>query len=290
MAETGVDLRGKTCVVTGGNGGIGFVTARELMAAGATVWIVGRSPERCEAAAGAIRAFNPAGQGTIAYLIGDLSSQQDVRRVVEGLWKRVERIDVLVNNAGAFFPKRETSADGFEKTFALNHLAYHTLTLGVLKLLRRAPAARIVNVASEAHRGVRSFDLEAFTRIETYRPWRAYCLSKLANVLFSNELARRLEGSGVTSNALHPGFVASNFFDFPGFPWNIARSAVRLMALSPEKGALTSLHVATAPSLTGASGRYFDKCEPVEASPVARDPENARELWSLCEKTTGVVI
>jgi NAD(P)-dependent dehydrogenase (short-subunit alcohol dehydrogenase family) len=197
---------------------------------------------------------------------------------------------VLVNNAGAMFPRQQTSADGFEMTFALNQLGYYTLTLRLIHRLRRADGARVINVASDAHRNVRRFSEEAFTQKTPYSGWRAYCHSKLANVLFSRELARRLARTGITSNALHPGFVASNFLDYPGIGWKVVRLISRPFALSIESGAATTLHLVSGPSDASRTGQYFAKCQPVPPSALAQSDENARRLWALCEEMTKVTL
>jgi NAD(P)-dependent dehydrogenase (short-subunit alcohol dehydrogenase family) len=288
LADGMESLTGRICVVTGGNAGIGFVTARELCRRGALVWLVGRNKQRCDQAVATIRATLSETTGTVEDLVADLSVQADVHSLADGLSRRLDRIDILVNNAGAMFPKLETSADAIEMTFALNQLAYYTLSLRLLDLLRASEQARIVNVASDAHRAVRTFDVAAFTRTSPYNGWRAYCQSKLANVLFSGELARRLEGTSVTCNALHPGFVASNFLDISGIRWKLARVLSTPFALSSEAGARTSLYAAAGPDTQGLSGRYFTKSRPVEPSPVARDAEHAKRLWGLCEELTKV--
>ena len=196
---------------------------------------------------------------------------------------------MLLNNAGAMFWKRSESADGIEKTFALNHLSYFVLTNLLLPLLRNSAPARIVNVASDAHKGaVINFDDIQFK--EKYSGWKAYQQSKLANIMFTYELARRIQGSGVTANALHPGFVRTNFLEvFNDAPagWLI-RSVANVIALSPEKGARTSIYLASSPEVEGVSGRYFVKEKPVVSSPQSRDQAAWERLWRLSVEMTGV--
>jgi NAD(P)-dependent dehydrogenase (short-subunit alcohol dehydrogenase family) len=279
------ELDGKSVVITGGTAGIGLVTARELARRGARVIVVGRDPLRGEAAVATIERAVP-GAGAV-FLAADLSSQQQVRALAVALGNRVERLDVLINNAGAMFGKRSLSVDGIEMTLALNHLAYFLLSHLLLDPLRRAGAARIVNVASEAHRGVR-LDFDNLEGQRHYSAWRAYKCSKLANLLFTYELARRLHGTDVTVNALHPGFVATDIGVrqglMPGWLWK----GLTAFAIDPEEGAKTSLHLAAAPEVAWVSGRYFSKSRPVRPSSAALDGPAAERLWAVSEKLTGI--
>ena len=278
-------MKDKVCLVTGATAGIGLVTARELARKGARVILVGRSSERCARAADEIRA--QAGTTAVEWLVADLSSQADIRRLADQVRKRSGRLDVLVNNAGGIFLKRQESADGIEMTFALNHLSYFLLTNLLLPLLESSSPARIVNVASDAHKGISiNFnDIEGKTR---FGGWRAYQQSKLANILFTYELARRLEGKRVTANTLHPGFVRTTIFREPGFVGWLLRRAADVIALSPEDGAKTSIYLASSPDVAGISGRYFVKEKPTESSPQSRDAAAAQRLWQLSEEMTGV--
>jgi NAD(P)-dependent dehydrogenase (short-subunit alcohol dehydrogenase family) len=212
-----------------------------------------------------------------------------VTRLAELVQKRCLRLDVLVNNAGAMYWTRALSADGVEMTLALNHFSYFTLTSLLLPLLKQSTPARIVNVASDAHKGaaIHFDDIELSKR---YSRWRAYQQSKLANILFTYELARRLEGTGVTCNTLHPGFVRTNFlevFNNARGGWLIKQVA-NVIALSPEQGALTSIYLASSPAVDGKSGQYYVKQKPVESSPQSRDRNTAERLWKLSEEMTGV--
>jgi retinol dehydrogenase-12 len=278
-------MQGKVCLVTGATAGIGLVTARELARKGARVILVGRATERCSRAAEEIRALT--GSTAVEWLVADLSSQADVRRLADQVRSRWPRLDVLVNNAGGIFIKRQESADGIEMTFALNHLSYFLLTCLLLPVLEQSAPARIVSVASEAHRGVSiAFDdIEGKTR---FGGWRAYQRSKLANLLFTYELARRLGGKRVTANALHPGFVRTTIFREPGLVGWLLRRAADVIALSPEAGAKTSVYLASSQEVAGTSGQYFDKEKPRESSPQSHDLIAGERLWRLSEEMTGL--
>lgn len=280
MGET---MEGKACLITGGTGGIGLVTARELAKRGADVMIVGRNRQAGEAAiAGIARA---AAGGSAEFIAADLSRQSEVRRLAATAADRFGRLDVLVNNAGGMFRKRTLSADGIEMTFALNHLAYFLLSELLLPALRASGRARIVNVASEAHRGV-ALDFDNLQGERRYGGWSAYKRSKLANLLFTYELARRIEGGSVSVNALHPGFVATDIGVrnrlVPAWLWRLASFA----AISPEEGAQTSIHVATSSDVAHVHGAYFVKSRPAESSPASHDRAAAERLWKASEALT----
>lgn len=278
-------MDGKVCLVTGASAGIGLVTARELVRQGARVIGVGRSTERCAEAASQIR--QQVGTGEIDYLIADLSSQADLRRLTVEIHERTSRLDVLINNAGGIFLNRFETADGHEMTFALNHLAYFLLTDLLLDLLKSSAPARIVSVASEAHKGaqVNFDDPEGKIR---YSGWRAYQQSKLANILFTRELARRLEGTGVTANCLHPGYVKTQIFRAEGVAGWLLRRAADLFAISPQRGAETSIYLATSPEVAGQSGCYFVKKKATASSRASQDDAAAQRLWQLSAELTGL--
>lgn len=271
----------KTCVVTGATGGIGYITARELVRQGARVGLVGRDPGRCQAAVARIQAET--GQNRAEAFVADLSRPQEVRRLAGLIQKAYPRLDVLVNNVGAMFAERELTAEGFERTFALNHLAPFLLTKLLLDRLSASMPARVVNVASDAHRMGR-IDFENLQGERSYRGFSAYCQSKLANVLFTNELALRLKGTGVTANSLHPGFVNSQFFAGKGFSFWLMRRFAGVVAISPEQGARTSIYLASSLDVESTSGRYFVKCQPAKPAPRTRDEETGRELWNISEE------
>ena len=272
-------MNGKTCLVTGATQGIGKEAARELVKLGADVTIVGRDPARTEAAAKELEKERPGAQ--VDFLLADLSSMAAVRKLAADFRAKHDRLDVLVNNAGVILMERKTTADGFEATFATNHLAYFLLTELLLDLLKKSAPSRIVNVASDAHKGA-SVPYEETTE-KTYSGMRAYSQSKLANILFTRELARRLEGTGVTVNCLHPGVIRSGFgrnnSGWLGF-------GVKLMApflITPEKGAKTTVYLASSPDVEKVSGKYFDKCKETRSSKPADDMQLASELWKRSE-------
>ena len=280
-------LTGKVVLVTGATAGIGAVTARALAERGATVVVAGRSRERCEATVDQVR--RATGNAGVEAIVADLSVQADVRRLAREFQDRFPRLDVLVNNAGAMFARRRESADGIEMTFALNHLGYFLLTALLLDTLKASAPARVVNVASEAHRMVPGLDFDDLeVRRRRYRGFRAYARSKLANVLFTYELARRLEGTGVTANALHPGFVATSFMSGNGATGWMMRRLADLAAIPPEAGARTTIFLASSPAVEGVSGRYFVKEREVASSPASRDEAAARRLWQVSEQMTGM--
>ncbi|HZR81231.1 MAG TPA: SDR family oxidoreductase [Candidatus Binatia bacterium] len=278
-------LTDKVCIVTGATSGVGRATAIELARRGATVAIVARDPERARATAQEVAAAGGGRQPDV--FLADLGRQGDVRRVAQEISARFPAIHLLVNNAGVVNLKRTTTEDGIEATFAVNHLAYFLLTILLLDRLRAGAPARVVNVASDAHKFVRGMNFDDLGFERDYRAMRVYGHSKLANILFTQELARRLAGSGVTVNSVHPGAVATGLGKNNG---RLAQLAIRALApffRSPEQGAATSLHVATAPELASVTGRYFKNCREAEPSRAARDPEAARRLWQISEQLVG---
>ncbi|HWE35817.1 MAG TPA: SDR family oxidoreductase [Isosphaeraceae bacterium] len=284
MAEVESSMKGKVCLVTGATSGIGCATAEALAARGATVVLVGRDAEKTARTAARIR--ETTGNSAVEYLLADLSSQAEVRRLARDFQGRHDRLHVLINNAGAAFTTRTESVDGIELTLALNHLAYFLLTNLLLDTIKASAPARIVNVASGAHTIVKALDFDDLQASrKKYGSFRVYGHSKLANILFTRELARRLEGTGVTANALHPGLVATNFgAKMPA----VARFFFRLFGLPPEKGARTVIYLATSPGVEGVSGRYFYKEKEAKPSAGALDAEAARRLWQISETMTGL--
>lgn len=278
-------MEGKVCLVTGATAGIGLVTALELARQGARVIGVGRSPERCAEAAHQIR--EQTGTSAVEFLVADLSSQAEVRRLANQVKAATGRLDVLVNNAGLIRLERELTVDGLEMTFALNHLAYFLLTNLLLDTVKASTPARIVSVASAAHQGCKmNFDdLQGETK---YSPWRAYQQSKLANILFTRELARRLEGTGVTANALHPGYVRTQIFRAECFSGWLLRRAAELFAITPEEGVQTSIYLAASPDVEGQTGQYFVRRKPTSSSPESQDEATARKLWEVSARLTGL--
>jgi NAD(P)-dependent dehydrogenase (short-subunit alcohol dehydrogenase family) len=278
-------MRGRVCIVTGASSGIGRATARELARRGATLRLVCRDAGRGEDARREIAAAG--GGSDVALFLADLAVQADVRRVARELLDRCPAIHVLVNNAGVVNLRHTETADGVETVFAVNHLAYFLLTRLLLDRLRASAPARIVVVASEAHRwGAIDFDDLGHRR--RYRAMRVYGASKLANLLFTRALARRLEGTGVTVNAVHPGAVATRLGQNNGA---LATLLTRLLApffRTPERGAETPVFVATAPALAGVSGRYFANGREIRPSRAAEDDGAAERLWTVSERLTGL--
>ena len=281
MTETATSMAGKVCLVTGATGGIGLITAQELAERGATVVLVSRSAAKCAEAVANIKAQT--GNDQVSYLAGDLSSMAQVHTVAEQFQAQHGRLDVLVNNAGAVFSSRQVSADGYEMTMALNHLNYFYLTQLLQDRLLASAPARIVNVSSDAHK-MGSMRFDDLMSERDYSAFGVYSMSKLANVLFTYELDRRLEGSGVTANVLHPGFVASNFGRSNGGMWNMFMPVVQLFAISPQRGAETSIHLAASPAVEGVTGQYFDKKRAVASSPASHDIAAQRRLWEVSEQ------
>lgn len=285
MQNLGGSMAGKVVLVSGATGGIGQVTALQLAEMGARVVIIGRNPEKTAGVCDKIRAQT--GNPGVDFLIADLSSQAEVHRAAEAFKRRYERLDVLVNNAGSFLMKREKSVDGIPYTWALNHFSYFLLTLLLLDRLKASAPARVINVSSVAHIGA-TIDFERLASGNTHGGYVAYSDTKLANVLFTYELARRLAGSGVTVNALHPGLVATNF-GFRGagayafFFW-----LLRPFSISPERGAKTSVYLASSPDVAGVTGKYFVKKRAELSSRASYDQDAARRLWEISEQMTGV--
>ncbi|MGU3545633.1 SDR family oxidoreductase [Methylobacterium sp. A52T] len=281
-------MRGAVCLVTGATGGIGYETALGLARLGARVAMVGRDSGKLQACADRIRAAVPGAD--VEPHRADLSAQAEIRRLAGTLRAAYPRLDVLVNNAGAIFDQRTLTVDGIERTWALDHLGYVLLTLELLDTLKDAAAAggkpRIVNVASAAHyRGHIDFDdVEGARR---YRAMGAYAQAKLANVLFTYALARRLRDSGITVNAVHPGVVNTGFAKNTGGLLGAAWALMRPLLITPEKGARTSLHVASDPGLDGVTGRYFSHSRPKVSSAESRDEAVQERLWALSLRQVG---
>ncbi len=276
------DLTGKTALVTGATNGIGRAAALALAGMGAEMVLVGRNRALTERTVAEIR--QATGNQKISGLVGDLSVQAEVRRVAAEFLSSGRPLHILLNNAGAFFTSRQVSADGIEMTFALNHLGYFLLTKLLLDRIRESAPARIVSVASRGHRyakdGIHFDDLEFATG---YAPVAAYGHSKLANILFTRELARRLHGSGVTANCLHPGFVATRFGQGHALS-GMVMSLLRPFQRSIDKGSATSIYLCSSPEVEGITGEYFADCRPAPTTPVARDDAAARKLWEVSER------
>ena len=277
-------MQGKTCVVTGATNGIGEATALGLARMGATVIGIGRSRAKCAETAERIKRLT--GDEQVAFFIADLSVQEQVRHLAETIQRHYARLDVLVNNAGAYFTSRQESADGIEMTWALNHLNYFLLTNLLLDLLKASAPSKVICVSSDAHRGASiRFDDPEYKK--GYSGFTVYGHSKLANVLFTYELARRLEGTYVTANALHPGFVASGFGMNNGGLMSVAMRVVQHFgARSPEKGARTGLYLASSPQVENVTGQYFADERALKSSPASYDRAAAARLWTLSAQMT----
>jgi NAD(P)-dependent dehydrogenase (short-subunit alcohol dehydrogenase family) len=272
-------MQGRICLITGGTNGIGKSTAQGLARLGATVVIVGRDVQKTAQVTEEIRSAT--GNENVDSLLADLSSQQAVRRLASDFKRKYSQLHVLLNNAGGTFTARQLSVDGIEMTFALNHLAYFLLTNLLLDTLKTSAPARIINVSSDAHSGGK-IDFDNLQGERSYSSFGPYGNSKLANILFTTELARRLEGTDVTVNALHPGFTSTGFGkNNPGFFMKIMGVVVPLMARSPEKGAATSIYLASSPEVQSITGKYFVDCKVTQPAPQAADMAVARQLWDV---------
>jgi len=284
------DMQGKTVVVTGGNSGMGFETAAALATMGARVLVTARNADKGRAAIAAL-AQRTGGEGRCQLVVFDLADLSSVRRGAAEILDVAPRLDVLVNNAGAVLSERAETVDGLEATFATNHLGPFLLTNLLLERIRASGPSRIVNVASTAHavarQGIPFDDLQSEHR---YAGMRVYGQSKLANILFTLELARRLEGSGVTANSLHPGTVRTGY-GADGDARGLLALGIKIAGpffLSPAKGARTSIYLASSPEVAGVSGEYFVKCRPKEPRRWAQDPDAARRLWQVSEELVGL--
>ena len=277
---TGI-LTGKICLVTGGTDGIGQATAQGLAQMGATVVIVGRNPAKCAAVVNEIK--QQTGNQAVEGLVADLSVMAEVERLADQFKETYPKLHILVNNVGAIFSHRQVTAEGFEMTFALNHLGHFLLTNLLLDTLKASAPARIINVSSNAHTtGKIEFDNLQGER--SYSP-RVYENSKLANILFTMELARRLQGAGVTVNALHPGFTATGFAKNNGkMMATLVSIFAPLVARSPAKGAETSIFLASSPSVEGLTGKYFYDSKVIAVAPQATDMVVAKKLWDASTK------
>ena len=274
------DVNGKTILVTGATSGIGLEASVELARRGAKMVLVGRNPEKTRAAVEDVKTRG--GASDVTHLLCDFSSQEAIRRLAADYRNRHDRLDVLVNNAGTVYRKRTLTPDGIEATFAVNHLGYFLLTNLLLDLIGKSAPSRIVTVASIGHRGgTLDFDNLGFER-GGYRIMRAYARSKLANVLFAAELSRRLAGTGVTSNSLHPGGVNTNIWSgAPTYMKPFVTLLLKPFLISAKEGGDTIVQLAADPALDAVTGRYFEKKRPVAPAPLAEDEALARRLWEV---------
>jgi NAD(P)-dependent dehydrogenase (short-subunit alcohol dehydrogenase family) len=279
-------MAGKTVLVTGATGGIGKVTALELARMGATVVLVARNKAKGQGVLEEIQ--KASGNSKLELLVGDLSSMSEVRRVAQEFKAKHNRLEVLVNNAGGVFDTRQTTADGYEYTFAFNHLAYFLLTHLLLDTLKAGAPSRIVNVSSGAQASGK-LDFDDLMGQKQYSSFNAYSASKLANVMFTYELARQLSGSGVTVNALHPGFVGTNFgSNAKSTLWRGVAALAKAFAMPPEKGAQTTLYLASSAEVEGISGKYFDRKKAVASSQASYNEAAQQRLWAESAKLVGL--
>lgn len=280
-----MNLKPLVALVTGANAGIGYHTALGLARQGYEVVMLCRSAARGEEARQ--RIVRESGNDAIHLLQADLASLADIRRVAGAFLDRFDRLDVLVNNAGLVRAKREETVDGFEMTFAVNHLAYFLLTHLLLDRLKASPPARIINVSSNAHKRSR-LNFDDLQAVRRFAPYRVYARSKLANILFTRALTRRLDGTGVTANSLHPGVVRTNIAGSGWHPLAIGFRLLGLFYLSPEQGAETSIYLASSPDVAGVTGQYFDGKKSVRAASAAYHDDDAERLWRLSAEMVGI--
>jgi retinol dehydrogenase 12 len=279
-------MKGKVVVITGATSGIGQVAAEQLAAMGARLVLVARDPARGEAALDRLRQSGPGVSHSVHY--AELSRLAEMKRVAAEIAAVEPRIDVLINNAGALFGSRQVTPDGLELTFATNHVAYFVMTHGLRdRLMAAAPAARVINTSSDAHKGNR-LDFSDLQSANDYSGFKVYGRSKLANILYTRELARRWAGTGVSANCLHPGFVATRFGDGSGGMLSFAVRVAKNFAISPEKGAQTIVYLASSDDVAGVTGKYFYKCREAAPTREAQDNDAAHRLWLETERLTGI--
>jgi NAD(P)-dependent dehydrogenase (short-subunit alcohol dehydrogenase family) len=286
LPEIKVDMTGKTCLITGGNSGIGKATALGLARMGANVVMVSRSKEKGEAALAEIIAKS--GNRNVELMLADMSSQDSIRRLASDFKAGHGKLHLLVNNAGVYLTRRTTTVDGLESTFAINHLGPFLLTSLLLDLLKASVPSRIVNVTSDAHNGAK-VHFEDLQGEKKFSGWQAYGQSKLAMILFTHELATRLDGTGVTVNSAHPGVVRTNFANNNG----LVTFGFRLMRpffIGPATAAKRILYVATSPDLDGVNGKYFTKMHEVKSSQESYEADSAKRLWQISEQLTKLSI
>ena len=278
-------LEGAYMLVTGATSGMGKLTALRLAQQGASVVIAGRNPDKTQAAAQDIQRQAPG--SNVQFLVADLTSLAQVRALAQAYQRAYPRLDALINNAGGMFARRQLSVDGLEMTFALNYFAPFLLTHLLLDTLKASAPARIITVASATHVGKR-VPFDDLTHEQGYKPLDVYAESKLMAIMFTYALARRLEGTGVTANTLHPGVVATNFGKSEGGMWNAMFTALAPFSLSPEKGAQTAIYLASSPEVATVSGQYFIKSRPARSSGASYDVAGQQRLWAISERLTGL--
>ena len=276
-------MRGLTSLITGATDGIGKEAAIELAKKGCNLILIGRSKEKVDKVVEEIRKVADS-YVDIDYFTADLMLMKEVSRVADEVSRKYPKIDVLLNNVGAYFAFRDVTEEGFERTFALNHLGYFLMTKKLLPLVEKSDYKRIVNVSSSAHYGI-DFEFDNMNGEKKYSGFDIYKRSKLANVMFTYELAKRIEGTGITANCLHPGFVSTNFGKNNNFLWrNVIRVAMWLTAISVKDGAKTSIHLACSDEVKDITGRFFANSQIKKGSSKAKNEEHNRKLWELSEE------
>lgn len=283
-----ISMNGKICMVTGATDGIGKQTARVLLEMGATVVGVGRNPQKIEKTQQELK--QKTGKDALEFLQADFADPAQIRHLAAQFQAKYDRLHVLVNNAGLVTVSRQETESGLEMMFAVNHLGYFLLTLLLLDTLKASAPARIVNVSSGAHEGV-ELDFDDLQSKQDFGGMKVYGRSKLANIYFTYELARRLQGSEITVNALHPGFVATNLgADNIPVIGGVLKKIINVSAKSVEKGARTNIYLATSPEVAGVTGKYFVDCEPVQSSAASYDEAAARRLWAVSAQLLNLKI
>ena len=276
-------MNGRTCLISGATDGIGKEAAIELAKKGCNLILIGRSKKKGKKVVEQIRKVADS-HVDIDYLIADLMLMKEVSRVADEISKKYPRIDVLLNNVGAYFTSREVTEEGFERTFALNHLGYFLMTKKLLPLVEKSNYKRIVNVSSSAHYGI-DFEFDNMNGEKKYAGFETYKKSKLANVMFTYELAKRIEGTGITANCLHPGFVSTNFGKNNNFFWrNAIRLAMMLTAINVKDGAKTSVHLACSDEVKNITGKFFANSQVKKGSSKAKNDKHNVKLWELSEE------
>ena len=276
-------MRGLTCLITGATDGIGKEAAIELAKKGCNLILIGRNKEKGEKVVEQIRKVAE-NYVDIDYFTADLMLMKEVSRVADEVFRKYPRIDILLNNVGAYFAFRDVTEEGFERTFALNHLGYFLMTKKLLPLVEKSNYKRIVNVSSSAHYGI-DFEFDNLNGEKKYSGFDIYKKSKLANVMFTYELAKRVRDKGITANCLHPGFVSTNFGKNNNLLWrNVIRVAMWLTAISVKDGAKTSIHLACSDEVKDITGRFFANSQVKKGSSKAKNEEHNQKLWELSEE------
>jgi retinol dehydrogenase-12 len=275
-------MNGRTCLITGATDGIGKESAIEMAKNGYNLILIGRSKEKGKKVTEEIGKV--AESIDIEYFVADLMLMKEVSRVADEVSRKYDKIDVLINNVGAYFAFRDVTEEGFERTFALNHLGYFLMTKKLLPLVEKSDYKRIVNVSSSAHYGI-DFEFDNMNGEKKYSGFDTYKKSKLANVMFTYELAKRIEKTGITANCLHPGFVASKFGNNNNILWrSVISFAKLLMAISVKDGAKTTVHLACSDEISDINGRFFADCKVKQGSSKAKNEEHNKKLWELSEE------